>query len=261
MKMIHELCFKKINAPLKKVFALLFLLLFSATLFAQELLIVKPERQMHFGLSITPSIAWLKAEDPLPPALDGNGSKVGFAFGLMTEFSFSRNYSFATGIDINYRGGNLKSLTKTASIGGSPGDSLSTLTTSNYTLEYIEIPLTLKMKTNEIGYLTYFGQVGLAPGINISSKADIHTEIQTVNGAGTPTTPTTSTDASGVDASSAINTFNLSLIISIGAEYSLGGSTTALAAITFNNGFLDVLHGDPQKAISNCLGLTVGIFF
>src|ERR1022692_2632133 len=97
--MIHQLCFEKINALLKKIFTLLLFLLFSVTLFAQELVIVKPEPQMHFGLEITPSIAWLKAENPLPPALADNGSKVGFDFGLMTEFSFSRNYSFATGID------------------------------------------------------------------------------------------------------------------------------------------------------------------
>ncbi len=258
--MIHALYFEKINAQIKKIFALFLFVLFSVTLYAQQMEVTRSGVPIHFGLEITPSIVWLKAENPLPPALDGNGSKVGFGFGLMTEFGFSRNYSFATGIDINYRGGNLKSLMKTAIAGGNPGDSLSTLTTSNYTLEYIEIPLTLKMKTNEIGYLTYFGQIGLAPGINISSKADIQTQTQTVNSSGAGSNTTTS-DSNGADVSKAINTFNLSLIVSIGAEYSLGGSTTALAAITFNNGFLNVLSADNYKAISNCLGLTVGVLF
>ena len=53
--------------------------------------------KLHFGLELEPSIAWLKVNDPLPPALDGDGSKIGFGFGLMTEFAFSKNYSFATG--------------------------------------------------------------------------------------------------------------------------------------------------------------------
>ena len=259
--MIHQLYFERINADLKRIFAISLLLLFSGSLLAQDQ-VARDGTKLHFGLEMTPSIIWLKAKDPLPPALDGDGSKLGFAFGLMTEFSISRNYSFATGIDISYRGGNLKRQITSGT--GIPNDSLTQIISSNYTMEYIEIPLTLKMKTNEIGYFTYFGQFGLAPGINISSKGDIHIQSQTDSLGRTGAV--TTTDANGADIKSVINSFNLSLIVSVGVEYSLGGSTTALAAITFNNGFLNVLsstnaNGAPEKAISNCLGLKVGVLF
>ncbi len=243
-------------------------ILFSSSLFAQS----EPSSgtKLHFGLKAQPSFAWLKAKDPLPPAIDGDGAKLGFAFGLMTEFSFSKNYSFATGLDVSYRGGKLKRFSVDTLPTGTVGDSLRTITSSNYTLQYLEIPLTLKMKTNEIGYFTYFGQFGIAPGINLSSKADIHTENQATNGQlhekALPTGINATSDVEGQDVKSDINSFNLALIISLGFEYSLGGSTTAVVAATFNNGFLDVLasknnKGQSEKAVSNTLGLTIGILF
>jgi hypothetical protein len=36
----------------------------------------------------------------------------------------------------------------------------------------------MKMKTNEIGYLCYYLQFGLAPGFNMKSVADITTTTQ-----------------------------------------------------------------------------------
>ena len=126
------------------------------------------------------------------------------------------------------------------------------------------------MKTNEIGYFTYFGQFGLAPGINISSKADEHLTYQAVNSQGNiialPQGYTSPTDYNGVDLKSSIHNFNLSLVIALGLEYSLGGSTTALAAITFNNGFMNVFNsttrnGTSENAISNTLGLSLGVLF
>ena len=99
----------------------------------------------------------------------------------------------------------------------------------------------------------------------ISSKADVHMQNQATNGQlhekALPNGIAATTEVSGVDVKDNINTFNLSLVIAVGLEYSLGGSTSVLAAITFDNGFLDVLSDDNQKAISNCLGLTVGVLF
>jgi hypothetical protein len=61
---------------------------------------------LHFGLKVTPSIAWLRTDTK---GTESDGSKFGFCYGLMTEFRFSDNYSFATGLDVTYRGGNLRS--------------------------------------------------------------------------------------------------------------------------------------------------------
>jgi hypothetical protein len=52
-------------------------------------------------------------------------------------------------------------------------------TSSNYTLQYIEIPITMKLKTNEIGSLTYYVQIGVEPGWNLSAKGSFEGNTQT----------------------------------------------------------------------------------
>ena len=39
--------------------------------------------------------------------------------------------------------------------------------TYNYSLKYIEIPLTFKFRTNENNGMRYWGQIGIAPGIAV----------------------------------------------------------------------------------------------
>lgn len=200
---------------------------------------------LHFGLKAAPSLAWLRTDSK---GLQSNGSKFGFTYGLITEFKFSDNYSFATGIDVTYRGG--KTRTTEESL-------LNTIVSDkSITLQYVEIPITLKLKTNEIGYLTYYLQAGLAPGINIRARNDVKSSTQ-VKTTGVVTTYESTND----DISSSINTLNLSMIIGGGVEYTLSGSTVLLAGIQFNNGFLDVDDHTDYKVNSNYLALTIGILF
>jgi hypothetical protein len=174
------------------------------------------DNKFNFGLKISPTVAWFKGSENL----DNDGSKIGFAYGLMADFNFSNNYAFGTGIDVTYRGGKLKYQ-----------DTYKLKTV----LQYIELPITLKLKTNEIGYMTYFGRVGFAPGINIKTDGDFK--------------------------KSDINPINMALIVGLGAQYSLGGKTALLMGITFNNGFLDVVKEKDAKAISNFLALDLGVMF
>lgn len=229
---------------MKKLTILFFALILTSVVNAQD-------AKLHFGLKAAPSLAWLHSSTK---GYDSNGSKFGFTYGLITEFKFSDNYAFATGIDVAYRGGKSK-YTQSETLGSS------TVTSSieeNITLQYIELPLTLKLKTNEIGYLTYYLQAGLAPGINISASADEKMSIQTTNGGSTTTITADSTD---MDIKDGTNNFNLSMVIGGGVEYTLSGSTVLLVGLQFNNGFLDVNDDADVKVNSNYLALTVGILF
>jgi len=211
--------------------------------------VAQDESNVHFGLKAAPSFAWLRTDSK---NFSTNGSKFGFSYGLMTEFNFTKRYAFATGIDVAYRGGKLKSI---ISLQNASGVDTAIFTTEQaMTLQYIEIPLTLKLKTNEIGYLTYYLQVGVSPGINIRAKADYKSSNQ-INGV----TTTSSEDAA--DIKKDINSLNLSMIIGGGVEYTLSGSTSLLLGVQFNNGFMDIADGDDLKANSNYLALTVGILF
>jgi hypothetical protein len=112
------------------------------------------EQKFHFGLKAVPALAWFKSDTK---DLNSDGSKVGFAYGLITEFNFGKNYAFATGIDVTYRGGKFKQVIET------PGNSTVSKTTVN--LQYVELPVTLKFKTNEIGAMTYYLQAGISMGL------------------------------------------------------------------------------------------------
>jgi hypothetical protein len=130
-----------------------------------------------------------------------------------------------------------------------------------YVVKYIEIPLMLKMKTNEIGYITYFGQFGFGTSFNLSAKANDDFVYETTGDNETITNP-------DVDVKDDVRFLKESLIIGLGIEYSLGGTTSVIAGINFNNGFSNILKGKndinseiEEEAISNYLEINVGILF
>ena len=92
-----------------------------------------------------------------------------------------------------------------------------------YKIKYLAFPVGLKLQTNQIGYLTFFSDLGLDPKIVISRKADIP-----------------SLSITGENASNEIRMFNLSYHITAGIEYSLGGTTAIVVGLNFDNNFLDI---------------------
>jgi hypothetical protein len=225
---------------MKTLKGLLAFLLLTTALYAEG------DQKLHFGLKAAPSLAWLKSDSP---GYTSDGSKFGFSYGLVTEFNFSDHYAFATGIDIAYRGGKFKTVAS--------ADSVTTSISSTYSLQYIEIPLTLKLKTNEIGYLTYYLQAGVAPGYNIRARSSFVSTTQITTAGGVQTA---SSEGNNIDIKDNINNLNFSMIIGGGIEYTLSGSTVLLAGVQFNNGFLDVFDGD-AKVNSNYLALTIAVLF
>ena len=194
--------------------------IFLSATFAQA----QDDSKFDFGLKISPTYAWIKSDTK--SSFKNDGGKIGFAYGLVANVNFAKNYALCTGVDVTYRGGKAKSVIDD-----------STSYASSLSLQYIEIPITLKLKTNEIGYLTYFGKFGFAPGLNIKAK-----------------------DGSQ-SVKSSIVPFNASLIIGLGAQYSLGGKTALLLGLTYNNGFLDFVKGSTAKAETNFVALELGIMF
>jgi hypothetical protein len=230
---------------MKRLLATLFLLVIIQTAYAQE------DQNFHFGLKVAPALAWLKSDTK---GYESDGSIFGFSYGLITDFNFAQRYAFGTGIDITYRGGKFKSVENFKTILNE--DSIIS-TSSTYNLQYIEIPLILKLKTNEIGSVTYFMQIGLAPGVSIRARQSYTATTQTTV-AGVPHNTSASEDK--IDVMEDINNFNLSMILGAGIEYTLSGQTVLLGGIQFNNGFLDAFDGTP-KVNTNYLALTLGILF
>jgi len=200
-------------------------------------------QDFRIGINFDPVMSWFS---PNSKTIDGAGAKLGFNGGLMLETTFRQNYVFATGIDLTYLGGNL--LYDNSTIITVDKDADTTLlanTTVEYTLQYLSIPLSLKLKTNPIGYISYYGQVGLTPQFNISAKA-------------------TSDNGNKLDndnVNKEIGLLNLSFFIGGGIEYDLGGTTALNIGIFYNNGFIDLLADKDYKAALNYVNLRLGVLF
>jgi hypothetical protein len=203
-------------------------------------------KKYTFGLKAAPHVGWMK---PNLDTYEGNGTKVGFSWGFISEFGFSENHCLSTGFNVLFNGGNLKFPTKV--------DSISTQGTMerSYSLKSIELPLTLKMRTNAIGNMKYYGQIGLGTSFLLNAKKEDEY----------------SYGSSSVSSAKAkydeIFFIRESLIVGLGCEYTLGAGTILGAGLALNNGFTNILTdsneltGKKEKASASFIELNVSVLF
>lgn len=228
MQKIKKYFIQKTINNMKKIILSLFVCVLASQTYAQK---------FRFGLTATPlMIDWLKSNTD---SLTSGGIKLGFTYGLNAEYMLTDRYSLATGLHVMYRGGILEQqfndTTYKATI------------KSNITAQYVELPVTLKMKTKAIGMFTYFGQFGLGLGYNIKGKNV--TEINDVK----------------IDEDKDFNKeligMHVALHIGLGAEYHISEATDIVGTIYWNNGFTDILKDKDYKAVTNNIGLSIGVLF
>lgn len=182
------------------------------------------DRKFRLGLQLSPHISWMS---PNTDKYSSTGKKFSFTYGLATEFFLAKNYLVATGIFIANLGGELSF--KGVYLDNN-GVNIPSGVQQTYSIKYIEIPLTLKLRTNEIGYMTYYGQFGLKLGGKFKSTSDLtYTDISN-----TPTVKDKNT-------ASDIFFMNTYLVIGAGAEYNITGNTNLMIGLTYNNGFVNQL--------------------
>ncbi|MBL7950622.1 MAG: PorT family protein [Flavobacteriales bacterium] len=231
------------------------LLILAAAALAAPTLNAQDDAGVRLGIKVAPNMSWIKADTK---GLDSDGSKVGLTFGLVTEFPLgsSGNYRFGTGLFLNYAGGNYKqSITYTDANNAQVTRDLSSKTK----LQYIELPLTVKLMTNEIGYMRYYGRLGFSTAYNISAKGDYET-IAVANGV------TGLASFEDEDIKDNIQPFRAGLIVGAGMEYNFSGSTTVQVGVNYHNGFTNLLKdvkvGDKNaKLLQNMLELDLAVFF
>lgn len=187
-----------------------------------------------------------------------DGSSGSYSYGLVVDNNFTKNYTFSTGIRFSSYGGNL-----------SFNDSLkvnSVMETGvmkrKYRINYLEIPLSLKLKTNQMGYLTPFVHLGLSNGFRLSSYADDEFSVS-------KSSTKVLTENSDINDGTAF--YRLSLDFGVGAEYAISQSLSAFAILSFQNGLTNSLNGTSfasenytetnNSAMLKKFALTVGLMF
>jgi len=180
------------------------------------------ERSFRLGLHFSPTISWLSVNSG---GYSSEGTKLGFAYGLSTEFYLAKNYLFSTGVTLNSVGGKIK-YEGVYDVNGVISPST---VNQSIRINYIDIPLTLKLKTNQIGYISYYGNFGANLGLRYQSKSDYeYNDFANVS-------------ISDVNTSSNVKFMNINLVVGGGIEYNLSGNTNIMLGLTYNNGFVNVL--------------------
>lgn len=190
------------------------------------------ERNFRLGMHFTPNLSWLSTNTG---GYSKDGTKLGFAYGLSTEFYLAKNYLFSTGVTLNSLGGSIM-------YEGvyNNGINIPSTVVQSIKIKYVDIPLTLKLKTNQIGYISYYGNFGVNLGFRYQAKSDF--EYKDI----------ANTKESDVNTSSDVKFLNINLVVGGGIEYNLSGNTNIMLGLTYNNGFMNVL--DTKTYVLNPIG-------
>jgi len=213
-------------------------LFLSAVLFLPYLTFAQSTR---ISMSVHPQLVWFTSDND---KVKNNGVTTGINTLLEMDFFFAERYAFYTGISLDNTGGRLSySDTILFKVSGEE-KSIPSGTELKYRLQYLGIPLGLKLKTQEIGYTTFFINLGFTPMINLRSR---------IYGTGVFPDKSNGKDETGL--------FNINYFLSAGVEYSLGGSTSLTGGLGYTSGFMDVTARPDDKINSRSLFIKAGILF
>ena len=223
---------------MRRIILLSAIILFTLTTNAQK---------VSGGLSFSPILSWVKTDNQ---SVETDDKRFSFGYGAFIDYNFTDNFSFSSGININELGGKLKYTDSLMFEYEGKLDTLPAGTRVMYKVRYVEIPISIKGKTNEIGYFTYFMKAGLSPMFRWKASGDIEHSDEVEN----------------INIKEEVRLFNLAFHIGAGFEYSLGGNTAIITEILYYNGLADITPDDTDKLnnyniLTHQFMLKVGIKF
>lgn len=259
---------------MRKIAILLFAIVFGFKGFAQD--DVNESKNFRLGLHFDPYITWYSPVDQ--KKFDNGGTKMKFSLGAVTDFKLGGNVWLSAGASFSFLGGAINYLESNVSdtinspdtygyflnndneiidydnvmLGDTSfltGNTFIQPTSRNYKVRYLTIPLNLKIKTKEIGYLTYFGQFGVINHIKLGSvKIDDEGAGYNVDANGA-LTESASPDLTALISDKEPSIYQVAVNLGGGAEYNISGSTSLFASIQFNYGLNSAIKNESEQII------------
>lgn len=234
-------------------------------------------KNFRFGLKATGALTWYKPDNK--KLFESNGVTAKGGYGLMMEFRLNKVAVIGTGLQVDYDGGKMNMLDTTYYFINKDSEIISRGDTANqqytrlrlgtrqYNTTYLTIPLTLKLKTNEIGYLTYYGQFGINASFRLKSRVNDETYVGNLK-----------SEQTDLENTKDMSLFKFALNIGGGAEWNLSGSTSVVFGINWYNGFSNVVKKESdylfrynstssqfedtkQNFRASAIALSVGVLF
>jgi len=173
--------------------------------------------QWEIGLKLTPSIAGNRVVAPDNFNFKNLNAKTHFGGGVIADYFFTENYAFSTGLIYNARGAGV-------SYNYTPATGARLQGSDEFSIQYLEIPVTLKLYTNDIATDTkvYF-QAGGSLDPRISAKVN-----------------NDKLDANDNKNTKHFNFMDISVLIGAGAEKQVGESTKVFGGLSYHRGLADI---------------------
>ncbi len=199
---------------------------------------------LRLGLHISPAISLMGTNDETIPRDGGN---LGIQIGGIGEYYLTDNLSLTSGLSLSFhqggkirhdRGGNFFPNSELSDDELNTGDKpLPDGVRLTYSLQYLELPFALKIRTAEIGYYRFFVEVPkLSFAFRTQARGDI--EGQGVN-------------EEKENIRKDVGFFNFFAGFGIGGEYALSESNSAFFGLYLDKSLIDLTSNDGYKAIEN----------
>ena len=242
-----------------------------ALVFASATASAQLRGDIKFGIQASPTFSWMGTDNNL---IKGDGTNLGLKLGIIGEYYFTDQYSFHTGLGFHFNAGgtllyddefNRVDIWREALDDVLPVNSPRDFSGGNaykYSLQYLEVPVGLTLRTREFGYIRYYVRPSLHLGILTQSRGEVR------GYAGL-------SEDERFTISSEVNSFNLGWSIGGGIEYAVSTSTALVGGLSFQSGFADITtdkdtevtrpgrdaREDDSRGRTNALVLTLGVMF
>ena len=213
------------------------------TAFLTLALAIAQAQEIRFGFQLSPAFSWMSSNTN---KVNTSGTNLGLKLGMVGEYYFQENYAVTSGIGfffntggtlLHERRGNFwvnSELPESCRL----ATENNTMTKLKYNLQYVEIPIGLKMRTREFGYIRYFIEPHLGLGFRTQASGDL-----TVTGS--------SEDCKDINIQKDVNPLNLFWGINTGIEYSVSESTSLVGGAGLQFGFADTSKDDDTVFLEN----------
>lgn len=204
-------------------------------------LTLRGQTDIRLSVHADPQISWFSSDEA---EVDPDGSRFHLQTGLTMDFFFAENYAFSAGFGLNNLGGSLAYADSTLFVSHEDSIYIMPGQTVKHKLQYLDFPVGLKLKTEELGYATFFLELGFNPMININAKG---------------TTEDGTLDDETISETTRL--FNLGYHAGLGVEYRLGGNTAIIGGLRWTAGLTDVTENDKANVALRSVSLHIGVLF
>lgn len=203
----------------------------------------KTGRKVRFGFKIDPGASFL---NPQEAGVTRNSGRFYFSYGVLADWFIDdgERYALASGVQVTHFGSVMQ-----YDAGKGLGEFRNASSEYDLRLQYIEVPVALKLKTATARGFDFYGQFGGFVGAPIRARANVISNMQRF-------------DKQNVLRQ--VQPFTAGMIIGAGVEYPLTETLTGVVGVNYQNNFVDITRNgkwDDGRITGNSFILRLGVYF